>query len=92
MVGRSYVKALSKKCENSAWIEKKSCVEELYETTDFWLQKFLWLQSFFNHFFQKWWIKKWPEPKKLLKPKITFFMPVDLPKEFSKFVDNQTLF
>ena len=67
MVGRSYVKALSKKCENIAWIEKKSCVVELYETTDFWLQKKkFWLSSFFNHFFKKWWIKKWPEPKKSL--------------------------
>ena len=29
IVGRSYVKALSKKCENIAWIEKNSFVVEL---------------------------------------------------------------
>ena len=37
-------------------------------------------------------IKKWPEQKKLLKPKITFFMPVNHAKEFLKSVHNEALF
>ena len=32
--------------------------------------------------FQIWWIKKGPEPKKLLKQKINFFMSINYTKEF----------
>ena len=72
--------------------KKNSCVVELYETTDFWQKNFFWLRPFFDHFFKKWWIKKWPEPKKWLKPKISFFMPVNHANEFLKFLHNEALF
>ena len=37
-------------------------------------------------------IKNGPEQKKLVKPKITFFMPVHHAKEFLKSVHNEALF
>ena len=48
--------------------------------------------AIFWSFFQKSKIKKWPEQKKLLKPKIIFFMPVNHTKEFLKSVHNEALF
>jgi len=37
-------------------------------------------------------IEKWPEQKKLLKPKITYFMPVNHAKEFLKSFHNEAVF
>ena len=37
-------------------------------------------------------IEKWLEQKKLFKLKITFFMPVNQAKEFSKSVHNEAVF
>ena len=54
--------------------------------------KIFWLGSFFDHFFQKWWIKKWPEPKKLVKWKISFFMPINHVQKFLIFVHSRTVF
>ena len=54
--------------------------------------KIFWLRSFFGSFFKISWIKKWPNPKKLLKQKISFFMLVNHAKEFLKFVHNEALF
>ena len=45
-------------------------------------RKIFLLGWFFDHFFQKWWIKKWPQPKKLVKWKISFFMPVNHVQKF----------
>ena len=39
-----------------------------------------------NRVFWAWRIKKWPEPEKLLKPKISFGMPDHHAKEFWKFI------
>ena len=46
--------------------------------------------AIFWPFFPIWWIKKWPEPKKLLKEKINFIMSVNHAKEFYKI--NHTRF
>ena len=61
---------------------KNSFVAEWYDRTDFFDAKFFLLGSFFAHFFQKWWIKKWPQQKKLVKWKISFFMPINHVQEF----------
>ena len=37
-------------------------------------------------FYPIWWMKKWAEPKKLLKQKISFFMPINHVKGFLKSV------
>ena len=59
---------------------------------DFWLYWIFWLRSFFGHFFRSHGSKKWPKPKKSLKSKISFFMPVNHAKEFLKSVQNEALF
>ena len=61
---------------------KNSFVAEWYDRTDFFDAKFFLLGSFFAHFFQKWWIKKWPQQKKLVKWKISFFMPINHVQKF----------
>ena len=61
---------------------KNSFVAEWYDRTDFFDAKFFLFGSFFAHFFQKWWIKKWPQQKKLVKWKISFFMPINHVQKF----------
>ena len=50
------------------------------------------LRSHFSHFLRSHGSKKWPERKKSLKQKISFFMPVNHAKKFLKFVQTQALF
>ena len=92
LVELTSIKVLAKKSENKHGFQNFFCAFEMYENTDFCIQKIFLLRSFFDHFFQKKWIKKWPEPKKLLIPKISFFMPVNHEKEFLKSVHNEVLF
>ena len=83
---------MAKIYENKHGFQNFFCAFEMYENTDFCIQKIFLLRSFFDHFLKKKLIKKWPEPKKLLKPKITFFMPMNHAKEFLKFLHNKALF
>ena len=92
LVELTSIKVLAKKSENKHGFQNFFCAFEMYENTDFCIQKIFLLRSFFDHFFHKKWIKKWPEPKKLLIPKISFFMPVNHEKEFLKSVHNEVLF
>ena len=48
--------------------------------------------ALFWPFIQMWWIKKWQEPKKSLKQKINFFMPVNYEKEFLKSIHTGVVF
>ena len=48
--------------------------------------------ALFWPFFKIWWIKKGPEPKKLLKQKIIFFMPVNYTKEFLNSLHTSIVF
>ena len=73
-------------------IQKFLRVVDGHEVADFFAFWLFWLRSIFGHFFKIAWIKKWPEPKKLLKWKISFFMPVNLAKKFLNFVHTLALF
>ena len=66
--------------------QKFLCKVDRHEECDFSLKWLFWVRSFFGHFFKISWIKKWPEPKKSFKWKISFFMPVNLAKKFLKFI------
>ena len=84
LVELTSIKVLAKKSENKHGFQNFFCAFEMYENTDFCIQKIFLLRSFFDHFFQKKLIKKWPEPKKLLILKISLFMPLNHAKEFLK--------
>ena len=53
LVELSSIKALAKKYENKHGFQNFFCAFEMYDTTDFFIQKFFLLRSFFDHFFQK---------------------------------------
>ena len=82
MVGRSYNKSLTKKFENKTWISKTLLWLNGMTELIFLMQNFFCSGHFFAHFFQKWWIKKWPLQKKLVKWKISFFMPINHVQKF----------
>ncbi len=90
---QSFRKQLWKKASSMHKFQKFFCVVDRHEQTEFLVFWLFWLlRSFFDQFFMKSWIKKWPEPKKLLKWKIIFFMPVNLAKKFLNFVHAGTFF
>ena len=73
MVGRSHGKALAINVGKNmdfwnffVWLK---CMRDLI----FGCKNFFWLGSFFGHFFQISWIKKWPQPKNFYKMKNQFF-------------------
>ena len=72
--------------------QKLFYVVDGHEKTDFSVLQPFWLRPFFWSMISKKMTKKWPEPKKLLIPKISFFMPVNHEKEFLKSVHNEVLF
>ena len=72
--------------------QKFLCLVDGHEKTNFLLQQRFWLRLLFDLLFLIWWIKKWPEPKKLLNQKITFFMPVNHQKEFLKSIHTGVVF
>ena len=58
LVELSSIKVLPKNYESKHGFKKFFCAFKMYERTDFCMQKIFWLRSFFDHFFQKTWIKK----------------------------------
>ena len=62
--------------------QKCLCMVDGHEINDFLLFWIFLLRSFFGHFFRRDGSKKWPEPKKSLKSKISFIMPVNHAKGF----------
>ena len=58
LVELTSIKVLAKKSENKHGFQNFFCAFEMYENTDFCIQKFFLLRSFFDHFFQKKLIKK----------------------------------
>ena len=89
---QSFRKQSSKKGLILIGFQKFFCVVNGHEESDFFVFWIFWLRSFFGHFLRYHGSKKWPEPKKSLKSKISFFMPVNHAKEFLKSVQNQALF
>ena len=53
MVEPTCTKDLGKKCESKHEFKKIVCAFEIYERTDFCMQKIFLLRSFFDHFFHK---------------------------------------
>ena len=89
---QSFRKQSSKKGLILIGFQKFFCLVNGHEESDFFVFWIFWLRSFFGHFLRYHGSKKWPEPKKSLKSKISFFMPVNHAKEFLKSVQNQALF
>ena len=54
--------------------------------------KKIFVPALFGSFFTYHGSKKWPEPKKLLTCKITFFMSVNHVKEYLMFVDSSAVY
>ena len=48
MVEPTFTKALAKKCESKHGFKKFFCAFKMYKRTDFCMQKFFWLRSFFD--------------------------------------------
>ena len=63
-------------------IQKFLCVVNRYEKKWFFVKTTFLAPAIFWPSLQIWWIKKGPEPKKLLKQKIIFFIFINCAKEF----------
>ena len=88
---QSFRKQSWKKVHGMNRFQKFLLMVNRHEVTIFFVFRLFWLRSVFGPFFKISWIKKWPEPKKLLKRKISFFMLVNLSEEFLKLVHTVAL-